>query len=527
MRSWNATEQPYARDKGIHQLFEEQAERTPDAPAIHFANTQLSYREANQQANVLARHLQGLGVGPGMLVGHCMERSAEMLVALLGILKTGAAYVPIDPDYPQERVAYMLEDSQVQVIVSQPWLVDSLPAHQAQVVCLEELDLAMTVGNPELDFYPQQPAYIIYTSGSTGKPKGTILPHQSVVNFFASIAQRPGMSADDRILAVTSLSFDIAVLELLLPLTLGAQVFVVSRAVATNGAELVQQLEQVRPTLMQATPATWRMLLASGWSGDESAELKMLCGGEVLPQEIVQPLLERGASLWNMYGPTETTIWSTLEQIEAGQPILIGQPIANTQTYVLNPQFVPTPVGVVGELYIAGDGLAWGYRHRADLTAERFLPDPFSTVPGARMYRTGDLAHWNSAGKLECLGRTDRQVKLRGHRIELGEIETVLAQHPAVQSCAVIVYQVAAGNQQLVGYVVPEPGTAPALAELRAYLRAALPEYMVPNTCVLLEALPLTPNGKVDRNNLPAPWRLRRPRPALCRPHAIALKRLS
>ncbi|GCF07286.1 non-ribosomal peptide synthetase [Dictyobacter arantiisoli] len=509
LRRWNATTQPYARDKSIHQLFEEQVERTPDAPAIHFADKQFTYREANQLANVLAHQLLASGVGPGMLVGHCMERSAEMLVALLGILKTGAAYVPIDPEYPQDRVAYMLEDSQVQVIVSQPWLVASLPAHQAQIVCLEDLPVDMIVSNPDIQFSPQQPAYVIYTSGSTGKPKGTILPHQSVVNFFESIARRPGMSAEDRILAVTSLSFDIAVLELLLPLTLGAQVFIVSRAVATNGTDLVHWLEKTRPTLLQATPATWRLLLASGWSGEEQTSnapgLKMLCGGEVLPQEIVQPLLERGASLWNMYGPTETTIWSTLAQVVSEQQILIGQPIANTQIYILNAWFAPTPVGVAGELYIAGDGLAWGYLHRADLTAERFLPDPFSAIPGARMYRTGDLAHWNVDGKLACLGRTDRQVKLRGHRIELGEIETVLAQHPDVQSCAVIVYEIGAGNQQLVGYVVPVSGANPTQSELRLYLLAVLPEYMVPNICVLLEALPLTPNGKVDRKNLPAP----------------------
>ncbi|GLV53936.1 hypothetical protein KDH_07870 [Dictyobacter sp. S3.2.2.5] len=509
LQTWNATEQPYTWDTSIHQLFEEQVERTPQAPALHFDTTHLSYQELNHQANVLAHHLVQLGIGPGMLVGHCMERSAGMLVALLGILKTGAAYVPIDPDYPQDRVAYMLEDSQVPVIITQPWLVASLPPHHAQVVCLEDLDFEAGAPNPKVPFDPQQPAYVIYTSGSTGKPKGTILPHQSVVNFFASIANRPGMTAEDRVLAVTSLSFDIAVLELLLPLTVGAQVFVVSRAVTTNGADLLHWLEQVRPTLMQATPATWRMLLTSGWTGEQQhvqrASLKMLCGGEVLPQEIVRPLLERGASLWNMYGPTETTIWSTLDQVVDEREVLIGRPIANTRIYVLDEHLMPTPAGVVGELYIAGDGLAWGYRQRPELTAERFLPEPFGVHPGARMYRTGDLARWNTAGKLECLGRTDRQVKLRGHRIELGEIETVLAQHPAVQSCAVIVYEVSAGNQQLVAYVVPEVGMAPTMVELRHYLRDALPEYMVPGTCVLLESLPLTPNGKVDRKNLPAP----------------------
>jgi thioesterase domain-containing protein len=353
---------------------------------------------------------------------------------------------------------------------------------------------------------PRDRAYVIYTSGSTGRPKGVEVPHRAVVNFLTTMAERPGCTPDDRLLAVTSLSFDIAGLELWLPLTTGARLEIASRALAIDGAALGRRLDEGQFTLFQATPSTFRLLVESGWKG--SPRLRLLVGGEPVPPALAAALVDRAASVWNMYGPTETTIWSTVQELERGAPVLIGRPIANTRTYVLDRRLAPVPAGVTGELYIGGDGVARGYLGRPELTAERFVPDPFVEARGARLYRTGDLARQKDDGRIELLGRVDFQVKIRGHRIELGEIEATLAQHPAVRQAVVVAWEESAGDQRLAAYVTTREGGAPSPADLRAHLAARLPEYMVPSRFETLDELPLTANNKIDRKGLPPPGKV-------------------
>jgi amino acid adenylation domain-containing protein len=504
---WNATQAAYPKQSCIHQLFEAQVERTPNAIAVSYEDEQLTYRELNSRANQLAHHLQKHGVGPEVLVGLCVERSLEMVVGLLGVLKAGGAYVPLDPTYPAERIAFMLEDAQVPVLVTQQHLCTQLPAHGTKAVCLDA-DAAVLFqqneANPVSEVNSDNLAYVIYTSGSTGRPKGVQVLHCAVVNFLLSMRERPGLTAQDTLLAITTLSFDIAALELFLPLLVGAHLIVASRETAANGAALAETLALARVTMMQATPITWRLLLAASWQG--KADLKILCGGEALPLDLARQLLPRAASLWNLYGPTETTIWSTLCKIEPQDEVIsIGRPIANTQIYLLDPQLQLVPVGVPGELYIGGDGLARGYLNRPELTAERFIPHPFSDEPGARLYKTGDLARYRPDGTIEHSGRLDLQVKLRGFRIELGEIEAVLVQHPAVQQAVVMTREDVPGDKRLVAYLVLRENQSAMIGDLQNHAAKQLPAYMVPSAFVLLEAFPLTPNEKVDRRALPAP----------------------
>ncbi|MCL4875579.1 MAG: amino acid adenylation domain-containing protein [Anaerolineae bacterium] len=501
---WNQTEAAYPETQGIHHLIEAQVKRTPDRIAAIFDDQQLTYHELNARANQLAHTLINHGIGPDMLVGLCVERSLDMLVGLLGILKSGAGYVPIDPTFPAERVAYMLEDANAKVLVTEQSLLDTLPQHQGEVICMDtdwpqisqERDT-----NPDAPFAPQNLAYTIYTSGSTGKPKGVQLEHRGVVNFLNSMRKEPGLTENDVLLAVTTISFDIAVLELYLPLMVGAKVVIVSRDIAIDGVGLMQKMDQHGVTLLQATPATFRLLLEAGWKGTPG--LKALVGGEPLPRVLANRMVDRTAEVWNMYGPTETTVWSTVQKVERGEGFIsIGRPIDNTQIYILDSRMQPVPIGVAGELFIGGDGVARGYLNRAELTAEKFIPNPF--VEGGRMYRTGDLARYIADGTMQFFGRADHQIKLRGYRIELGEIETVLAQHPQVKQNVVIVREDSPGNPRLVAYIVAD-GNLPDAGEWRGYLREKLPDYMIPSAFVGLEALPLTPNGKIDRKALPAP----------------------
>ncbi|HLH25146.1 MAG TPA: amino acid adenylation domain-containing protein [Chloroflexota bacterium] len=512
---WNQTQAPYPRAAGVQQLFEAQAARVPDAVAVEFAGQQITYRALNHRANQLARHLQSLGVGPETIVGVYLERSLDMVVALLGILKAGGAYLPLDPLFPPDRLAYMLEDSRASVLLTQAKLDGTLRPREATVVCLDAEWPRIAEHRAENlrgTGVPDRLAYVLYTSGSTGRPKGVQIPHGALTNFLCSMRETPGLASADVLVAVTTLSFDIAGLELFLPLITGARVVLVSSAVAVDGVALRAVLETSGATIMQATPATWRLLLAAGWEG--APTFRVLCGGETLPSELAAQLLARCGSLWNMYGPTETTIWSTIARITAADgPIAIGRPIANTQTYVLDARLQPVPIGVPGELYIGGDGLARGYLNQPELTAQKFIPNPFAAPAGtaagggqsARLYRTGDLVRYRADGTLEYLQRVDHQVKIRGFRIELGEIESVLEQHPAVRQAVVVAREDSPGDKRLVAYVTPAREDVLPTAELREHLKEKLPSYMVPAVLVPLAALPLTPNGKVDRQALPAP----------------------
>jgi amino acid adenylation domain-containing protein len=449
--------------------------------------------------------LKGLGVGPNVLVGLCVKRSLEIVIGLLGILKAGAAYVPMDPDYPKERLQYILEDSKASVVLTQESLVDALPSFAGKVICLDK-DWAKIARECETNLVskvnPDNLAYVLFTSGSSGKPKGVEISHRAVVNFLNSMREVPGMTAQDTLLSVTTLSFDIFGLEIWLPLTSGAKVVIASEEVARDGKGLAALMRQSGATVMQATPSTWRLLLEAGWEGNP--HLKILCGGESWPDELAEQLLPKCSTLWNMYGPTETTIWSAVHQVRAGMPVSIGHPIANTEFYVVDSHLQPVPVGVPGELLIGGVGLARGYLNRPELTAEKFIADRFRADAGSRLYRTGDLVRYREDGSLEFLDRIDQQVKIRGFRIELGEIECVLRRHSGVREAIVVVPALggARGEKQLMAYVVPAGKPACTTAELRDYLKRKLPAYMVPAAFSVLESLPLTPNGKIDRKAL-------------------------
>lgn len=513
---YNYTQTEYPQDRCIHQLFEEQVEQTPDAVAVVFDSQQLTYRQLNERANQLANYLRTLGVKPEVLVGICVERSLEMVVGLLGILKAGGAYVPLDPNYPDERLSFMLSDAQVSVLLTQQQLVADLPNHEAVVVCLDtdwDHIAEHCEKNPITDVISHNLAYTIYTSGSTGQPKGVQILHSAVVNFLSTMRQQPGMTADDVLLGVTTFTFDIAALEIFLPMIVGACLVIAKREVTIDGKQLLDLLINSGATVMQATPATWRLLLEAGWQN--SHKLKILCGGEALPKKLANQLLERSTSLWNVYGPTETTIWSLISQVESkAELISIGRPIANTEVYILDRHLQPVPIGVPGELHIGGAGLARGYLNRPELTEEKFIPNPFSDQEGARLYKTGDLARYLSDRNIECLGRIDFQVKMRGFRIELGEIEAVLSQDPGVLQTVVIAREDIPGDQRLVAYVVPNQELAPTTTDLRRVVKEKLPDYMVPSAFVIVEALPLTPNGKIDRRALPSPQGLRPEMPA-------------
>jgi nonribosomal peptide synthetase DhbF len=496
----------------LPELLERQATHTPDATALVFGAQRLSYAELNDRANRLAHRLRDLGVGPDALVGVCCHRSPELVIALLATLKAGGAYLPLDPAYPRERLAFMLEDAGPAVLLSQAGLLDGVADAAATPTILLDRDEAACADDPADDkrracepanrvpahLTPAHLAYVIYTSGSTGRPKGVGVTQGAVVNFLQAMREAPGITPRDVLLAVTSLSFDIAALELWLPLTSGACVALASRAASADPDQLCALIERHDVSMMQATPSTWRLLLAHRFP---MRKLTVLCGGEALSPMLAQQLLAHVPMVWNLYGPTETTIWSSVQRITPEQPrVAIGRPIANTQLHILDQGLNLAPLGVAGELYIAGDGLARCYLRRAGLTAERFLPDPFG-APGARMYRTGDLARRLPDGTVDYLGRIDQQVKIRGFRIELGEIEATIATHPAIAEAAV-----AAHGDQLIGYVVARaPDAVPDAAMLRQHCQARLPDYMVPSHFVPLDRLPLTANGKLDRKALLPP----------------------
>jgi amino acid adenylation domain-containing protein len=507
---FNDTASDYPREACLHQLFEEQVARTPDNVAAVFEDESVTYIELNRRANRLARHLREQGVGPEVLVAICMERSLEVVVGLLGILKAGAAYVPLDPAYPRERLAYMLRDAGVSVMLIQQRFLGQLPDHTARVVCIDRdgEDIAQQgTENFSVGVRAGNCAYVIYTSGSTGEPKGVQVTHRAVVNFLCSMQQRPGISSDDALLAVTTLSFDIAALELFLPLSMGARIHIAPREVVSDAKRLRELLDRSGATMVQATPVTWRMLNGAK-AGSNAGGLRILCGGEALSGELAQQLVRRSDEVWNLYGPTESTIWSAIYRLrgdEQGPVLPIGRAIANTQIYVLDEWLRLMPVGVPGEIYIGGEGLARGYLGQFGLTAERFVPDAFGMGAGERLYKTGDLGSYNPDGNLEYLGRIDQQVKVRGTRIEPGEIEAALLKLAEVREAVVVARDDLRGEKRLIGYVVTEAGHAPpTYSVLRQQLAELLPEYMIPAVIVQLKQMPLTANGKVDRRALPA-----------------------
>jgi amino acid adenylation domain-containing protein len=503
LHDWNAPHSDYPRDKCVHELIEEQAARNPDAVAVAFEGSSLTYAQLDKRANQLARHLIKIGVEPGSLVGIALDRSLDLLVGLLAIWKAGAAYLPLDAAYPRDRIALVIEETSLATLLTHSKLLPNLPIFDTRPICLDR-DWVLIEREretcPAVNLEPSAIAYTIYTSGSTGKPKGVEVTHRNVVNLLWSMRQTPGLHDRDRLLAVTTLSFDIAALELFLPLIAGGQVVVASRETAQDPRLLIHLLNESKPTVMQATPATWRLLLEAGWAG--SPGLRMLCGGEALPRKLADQLLQCG-ELWNMYGPTETTIWSATSRVEAGEgPVTIGPPIHNTRFYVLDDKHQPAPIGVPGELHIGGDGVAKGYFRNAQLTAERFIPNPASQESGDRLYKTGDLVRYWPDRKLEFLGRLDNQVKIRGFRIELGEIEAVLARNPDVRECVVAAQEDEPGSNRLVAYCVPHESRKCSSEDLRNWVAASLPEYMIPSVFVVMPALPHTPNGKVDRKAL-------------------------
>jgi amino acid adenylation domain-containing protein len=491
----------------VHEFVEAQARATPDRVALRCGNVDVNYRQLDARAEALAATLVARGTVGGDLVGVCLDRSPEMVVALLAVLKTGAAYVPIDPDFPPSRIAFILEDAKVRIVVTHRSLLGRLPADAAPLLCVDDAEFAGAVpalGARVRAGTPDDRAYVIYTSGSTGKPKGVELRHRNVANFLVAMRRRPGITADDVLVAVTTLSFDIAVLELFLPLSVGARVVIAPRDVGTDGARLAELLRAEGATIMQATPATWRMMFDAGWQGQPG--LRALCGGEAVPPDLVQRLLLAVGELWNMYGPTETTVWSTCTRIsDAAAPVTIGTPIANTTVRVVDRNGRQVPIGVPGEFLIGGAGVAKGYLGRPELTAEHFVLDPTGEDPTRVFYRTGDLVRVLPDGNMEFLGRSDNQVKVQGYRIELGEIEATLAALPEISEAVASVRADAPGTgiTRLVAYVVFHAGRQLTASEVRQKLRERLPAYMIPGLIIELASLPRTPNGKLDRRALP------------------------
>jgi len=535
---WNDTQRDYPKDRCVHELFEEQVERTPQATAVMFEEERLSYRELNRRANQLAHRLQALGVGPGVLAGICMERSVEMVVGLLGILKAGGAYVPVDPNYPMERLALVLNDAQTPVLLSQQHLAETFPRHGAEILCLDsewETIAQESQENPVSEVITDKLAYVIYTSGSTGRPKGVQVAHRALVNFITSSCATFALEPSDRVLQFASISFDTAAEEIFPCLVRGATLVLRTDSMLDSVSAFLQKCRDWGVTVLDLPTVYWHELTAKLSSEHlaipEQLRLVIIGGEKALPDKLAQwqQCVDGHVRLLNTYGPTEATVVATMWESngtaqvdESLREVPIGRPIPNVQTYVLDKHLNPVPIGVPGELHIGGAGLARGYLNRPELTREKFIPHPFSKEPGERLYKTGDLARYRPDGNIEFLGRLDYQVKIRGFRVELGEIEAVLGQHPAVRGVAVMAredirkegwesenlkskIQNPKLDKCLVAYVVSNQQPCPMATELRSFLKEKLPDYMIPSAFVMLDALPLTPNGKTDRRALPAP----------------------
>jgi amino acid adenylation domain-containing protein len=501
---WNNTQTDYPKDTCIHQLFEAQVERTPNAIAVIFENQQLTYQQLNHRANQLAHHLQKLGVGPEVLVGICVERSLEMVVGMLGILKAGGAYVPLDPAYPPERLAFMLEDASVGVLLTQARLVESIPKHQGRIVCLDtdwEIIERQSEENPGCCLTPENLAYVIYTSGSTGQPKGVLVAHSGLSNLVTAQIRIFNVQPNSRVLQFASLSFDASASEVVMALLAGATLVMGTRDSLLPGPNLIQLLRDFRVTTVTLPPSVLAVLPAN----ELPALRTIIVAGEACSRDLVAKW-SSGRRFFNGYGPTECTVGTTMiECTDSKVAPPIGRPLPNTQVYILDAQKQLVPIGVPGELYIGGVGVTRGYLNRPELTADRFILNPFSNDSGSRLYKTGDLVRYLPDGNIEFVGRIDNQVKIRGFRIELGEVETVLAQYPTVEKCVVTAREDIENEKRLVAYIISHPHQTSTVDELRRFLKQKLPDYMVPGAFVFLETLPLTPNGKIDRRALPAP----------------------
>jgi amino acid adenylation domain-containing protein len=513
---WNATEVEYPRDKCLHELFEEQVERTPDGVALVFEGKQLTYRELNGRANQLAHYLRKMGVGPEVLVGIFMERSFEMVIAMYGILKAGGAYVPLDPEYPPERVAFMARDTQVPVLLTQRHLMANLPEHKAKVICLDSDWPGIVKENSQnlaSGATAENLAYVIYTSGSTGMPKGAMNTHRGICNRLLWMQDEYQLTDKDRVLQKTPFSFDVSVWEFFWPLLVGACMVVARPGGHKDSHYLVKTIQEQEITTLHFVPSMLQVFLEEKEVEKCFTLKRVICSGEALPYELQEHFFARlPAELHNLYGPTEAAVDVTYWACKRGSDqriVPIGYPVANTQMYILDSHLQPVPIGVPGELYIGGIQVGRGYLNRPELTAEKFIPDPFRAVPRARLYRTGDLARYLPGGEIEYLGRTDHQVKIRGFRIELGEIEAVLGEHESIGQVVVMAREDIPGEKRLVAYIVPDGNQPPSASVLRQYLQEKLPEYMVPGAFITLEKFPLSPNGKIDRKTLPAPASIR------------------
>ena len=502
VRVFNASDGEFPHNRCVHELVDDQVLRTPDAVAFVCRGQALTYRELNEQRESLGPLSPFASRGPDTLIGLCVERSLDMAVAMLGILKSGEAYVPLDPDFPADRLDFYVRDSKMPLVVVHQHLLGRLPVSGFRAVCLDADRSAIDsqpASNPESTSKPMDLVYVLYTSGSTGRPNGVAVEHRSLCNLLWSFRREPGLGGLDTILSITTLSFDIHTVEIWLPMIVGARSVIATSEDKKDGQRLIDLLDRHRITVMQSTPATWRLLLTVGWKG--KPDLKLLTGGEALTTELAQHLLGRGAEVWNVYGPTETTVWSIIHRVtQRDATVFIGRPVLNTQVYVLDPQRRPAPIGCTGEIWIAGVGLSRGYFGRDELTAARFVPDPFAGGD-ARMYKTGDFGRIHPNGVLECLGRIDHQVKVRGFRIEIKEIERALEEYKGIAE-AVVVAKTDDGSAALHAYYRGDEGGQPAPADLRRFLQGRLPDYMVPSTFTVLTEFPQTPNAKVDRNAL-------------------------
>ena len=503
LREWNHHKVNYPKDKCIHQLFEQQVEKTPDAVAVIFEDQKLTYRKLNEKANQLAHYLQKLGVKSGTKVGICLKRSFLIIIALLGILKAGGAYLPLDSDYPPDRIKFMLEDANINFLLTQKSLLTQIPLPISNIVCLDEQNFIAQENktNPVNNNISADLAYLIYTSGSTGVPKGVQIVHRSLTNCLSSLQIILNLQQEDVFLAVTTISFDIAAVELFLPLIVGAKLVIASAETVNEPFLLLEAINYYQVTAMQSTPSRWQMLINIQSEKYPLSVAKIWSGGEALNKQLAHQLHHLAQELWNLYGPTETTIWSLVDQVTNPKQILIGKPIANTQVYILDKFQQPTPLGVAGELHIAGEGLAIGYLNCPQLTAAKFIDNPFGK---GKLYKTGDLARYLGNGKIEFLGRIDYQVKIRGFRLELAEIEANLNQHPNIKETVVIALENQHQDQYLVAYLIAQD-KQPDREELRIFLAQKLPDYMIPSVFVGLDAFPLTANGKIDRKALPEP----------------------